>query len=155
MAYLADDILIVDFDECGRHHDQMVEKVQEICRQSNLKLNKDMCLFRCTSTPFFGEIMSQQDVSPKPNSSTKGHPPLKMKKELKSFLGVLNYLSKFSPMIAEVCEPLHKMTLVKVDWIWHSIYQDLYEEEKTIIKRDVCMKLYDAARPLYLETHTS
>ena len=33
------------------------------------------------------------------------------------------------------------------------MYQDLYERAKKIIKKDVCMKFYDASRPLYCETH--
>ena len=32
--------------------------------------------------------------------------PPKTKKELQSFLGIPNYLSKFSPITAEVCKPL-------------------------------------------------
>ena len=32
------------------------------------------------------------------------------------------------------------------------MYQDLYNKAKMIVKKDVCMKFYDAARPLNLET---
>ena len=31
---------------------------------SKLKLNKDKCHFRCTSVPFFGEIISRHGVKP-------------------------------------------------------------------------------------------
>ena len=31
-------------------------------------------------------------------------PPLKPKKELQAFLGIMNYLSKYSPATEEVCE---------------------------------------------------
>ena len=31
------------------------------------------------------------------------------------------------------------------------MHQDLYEKAKTIVKRQTCMKIYDAARPLHLE----
>ena len=58
-------------------------------------------------------------------------------------------------MNLEVCEPLHKLTSVKADWIWNKRYQDLYEKAKTIVKRDIGMKFYNAARSLYLETDTS
>ena len=33
-------------------------------------------------------------------------PPPKTKRELQSLLGIINYLSKFSPMTAEVYKPL-------------------------------------------------
>ena len=30
----------------------------------NLKLNKEKCHFRCTSIPFFGEVVSREGVQP-------------------------------------------------------------------------------------------
>ena len=33
--------------------------------------------------------------------------------------------------------------------------QDLYNRAKEIVKKDACMKFYDVARPLYLETDVS
>ena len=33
------------------------------------------------------------------------------------------------------------------------MYQDVYDKAKKIVKKDICMKLYDKARPLYLETN--
>ena len=35
-------------------------------QQVTLKLNKDKCHFRCTSVPFFGEIILQHGVKPDP-----------------------------------------------------------------------------------------
>ena len=41
MFGIADNILIAWFDDIGRDHDATVDKVLRICRQANLKLNKD------------------------------------------------------------------------------------------------------------------
>ena len=43
----------------------------------------------------------------------------------------------------------------KSDWTWNRIYQGLHENAIMIVRRDVCMKFYDAARLLYLETDVS
>ena len=51
-------------------------------------------------------------------------------------------------MTAEVCEPLHKLTLVKADRTQNRIYEDLHVKVKTIIKRDAGMMYYAAARLL-------
>ena len=66
-------------------------------------------------------------------------PPSKAKRELQSFLGILNYLSMFSPNTAKVCEPKQKMILVRTDWTWNRMYQDLYDKAKKIVKKDACM----------------
>ena len=54
-----DDNLITGFDKHSRDHDEMLDNILWICRQSNLKWNQDKCLFRCMNFPFFGEIISQ------------------------------------------------------------------------------------------------
>ena len=76
-------------------------------------------------------------------------------KELQSFLGILSYLSTFSPVNAEVCGPSCKLTSIKTKWTWNRTYQDICEQAKAFIKRDECMKFYDVARPLHLESDTS
>ena len=42
----------------------MSQKLLQIHRQANVKHNKDKCLVRCISIPFFGKIISQKGVSP-------------------------------------------------------------------------------------------
>ena len=42
----------------------------------------------------------------------------------------MNYLGKFLPSIAEVCEPLQKLTSSKCKWTWSSTYQNLADKVK-------------------------
>ena len=58
-------------------------------------------------------------------------------------------------MPAEVCRPLQRLTLVKTDWTWNKVCQDLYDKAKKIVKKDACMKFYDEVRSLNLETNAS
>ena len=81
-------------------------------------------------------------------------PPPKMKNELKSSLGILNHLSKFSPVTGEVCDPLHKLTSVKQKGHGAECTGSIRESKK-MVKRYACMEFYDVARPLYLETDSS
>ena len=82
-------------------------------------------------------------------------PPPKTRKELQAFLTIINYLGKFSPSTAEVCESLRKLTSAKREWTWNATYQKMFDKAKAIIKGDVFMKLYDKTRPLYIETDAS
>ena len=77
------------------------------------------------------------------------------KKDLKAFLGIINYLGKFSPGTADVCDPLHKLTSSKVTLTWNASYQSLFNKAKLLIKFGMCMKFHDDTKPLYLETDTS
>ena len=55
---IIDKILIAVFSDLGRDHNAILDVVLRICREANLKLNKDKCHFRCTSIPFFEDIIS-------------------------------------------------------------------------------------------------
>ena len=72
-------------------------------------------------------------------------PEPKNKEKLQAFLGIINYLGKFSPGMAEVCKLLHKLTSSKTTWTWNTSYQQLFNKVKLIIKADVCMKFYNDA----------
>ena len=53
---IADDFPIAGYDKQGKDNDETHDKICRIARQPNLKLNKEKCLFRCTSIPFFGKV---------------------------------------------------------------------------------------------------
>ena len=72
----------------------------------------------------------------------------KNKEDLQEFLGIINYLGKFSPMTANKCEPLQKLMSNKTLWTWNASYQNLLDKVKLVIKDKVCM-FYDETRPLY------
>ena len=60
---IADNILIVGFDESSRDPNERLEHVLCRCLQANLKLNKEKCLFR-QNVYHFGEVVYGKDVSP-------------------------------------------------------------------------------------------
>ena len=79
----------------------------------------------------------------------------KTKKELQAFLGIINYLNKFSPGTLEVCKPCRKLTSSKKTWTWNASYQQLFNKAKSLIKAEMCMKFYDDTKLLYLKTNAS
>ena len=80
---------------------------------------------------------------PKKVQALMAMPLPKCKKELQSFLCIINHLTKSSPMTDEVYKPLEKLTPVK----------DLHE--KGIIRQDAYMYFHDTSKPLYMDTDTS
>ena len=151
---IADDILIAGFDVCGSDHDEKLEQVLYRCIQVNLRLNKEKCLYRWTCIPFCGKVISRCGLSPDPAKvkALMDMLPSKMKREQHLFLGIVNYLSTFSPTVGEVCEPLQKLTSFKAEWTWKRAYQEIYKRAKTLIKEDTCMKYHNVRKPQYLET---
>ena len=132
LIFITDDVLIAGFNDLGRGHHVTFDKVLRLCREANIKHYKDKCLFRYTSIPFFGEIISQNSMSPDPRKVQllMGMPSPKCKNEFQSFLGILNYLSKVSLVTAKVWEPLRKLKSVRTGWSWSGMYKDLHDKAK-------------------------
>ena len=109
---IVDDILVVGSIDNGKYHNKTVCKVLQRCIEVNLKLNKDKCHFRCTSVPFFGEVILRNGVQPDTQriKALIDKPPPNNERELQAFLGIINYLGKFSPGTVAVYNPLQKLT---------------------------------------------
>ena len=56
---IGDDILVVGHDNGGKDHDKTLWQVLQICRNVNLKLNKDKCHFRSLQFHYLGRITNQ------------------------------------------------------------------------------------------------
>ena len=151
MFGIAVDILVVGYDSNEADYDKTLLRVLQICRKDNLNLYTNKCHFRCPALTFFGEIISRQGMRPDPRK-LKAVTHMPAPNELQAYLDVLNYLSKFSPVAAEVCKSLRQFTLIKTEYKWNGTYQQLFNKAKTFRKEDTCMKFYDERRSLYLET---
>ena len=120
------------------------------------KINKDKYLFRCTSIPLFGEIILQNSVGPNPRKVQvlMNMPPPKCKMKLIPFWCILNYLSKFSPVTDEMCEPLRKHINKGIMVIELNVPGLLQHCQEVNNKR--CMHIIlQCFKALYLETDTS
>ena len=105
---IADDLLIWGNEPDGSDHDKAFQAVLDTTRQNNLKLNIDKVQYRCKKVIFFGETYTVNGHSPMPDkvkAITEMTTPTSVT-ELQRFLGICNFLLKFSPRMAEISEPL-------------------------------------------------
>ena len=60
-------------------------------------------------------------------------PPPSSKKEVQSFIGMINYLTKFSPRLTELAEPIRELVKEKVPFNWGPEHQELF----TMLKKEL------------------
>ena len=99
---IADDIVI--FGENDSDHDSTLFSILDRTREFDMKFNPDMCIFKQDSISFYGVTLSKDDVKPDPRKieAIRKLPEPKSEALLQSFLGIMNYLSRFSPNIAKM-----------------------------------------------------
>ena len=75
--------------------------------------------------------------------------------ELQSFLGTVNYLSRFFPFLSNLRAPLQNLLKKDSEFIWTNIHQQMFDQLKLHVSNDVKLNFYDSSKPLYVEVDTS
>ena len=76
-------------------------------------------------------------------------------KELQSFVGSVNYLSKFIPYLSDLRRPLQELLKKENEFCWMSIHDEAFKKLKSAIVKDMTLKYFDANLPIYVETDAS
>ena len=106
---IADDMVI--YGRSDLEHDKHLINFLEVCRKNTLTLNPDKMQFRLPQVSFFGHQWSAKGLSPDPKkiAAVKRMNLPQDVKMMRSFLGLVNYLNRFSPRLAELSEPLREI----------------------------------------------
>ena len=72
--------------------------------------------------------------------------------ELQCFLGMCNFLSKFSPRMVEISEPLCQLTCKGIPFIWGPEHTEAFQMLKREISTAPILRYYDPKKPVVLQT---
>ena len=67
--------------------------------------------------------------------------------QLKSFLGMLNYYSKFLPNLSTLVAPLYKLSHKKTSWQWSKAQQEVFCKAKELLVSSPVLVHIDPAKP--------
>ena len=109
---IADDIMVIRYQQNHRDHDIALTNLLETARRSNIHLNYDKLHYKATEVDVFGETYTTDGHKPAQNkiSVITEMPPPTCKKQVQSFIGMINYLSKFSARLLELTEPITELS---------------------------------------------
>ena len=102
---IADDIMIVGKQQNHRGHNIASTTLLETTQKCNIKLNFDKLQYKKIEVDFFGETCTTDGHKPT-QSKVSAMPAPMCKKQAQSFIGMVNYLSKFSVRLSDPAEPL-------------------------------------------------
>ena len=95
---IADDIMIVGKQPDHKDHDLVLTKLLNTARKCNVHLNYDKLQYKQTEVVFFGETYTVDGWKPSQSKvkAIQEMPSPQCIKQVQSFIGMINYLSKFS-----------------------------------------------------------
>ncbi|XP_070049549.1 uncharacterized protein [Nicotiana tomentosiformis] len=125
-----DDIIIKS--RKSTDHIADLKKFFDRLRRFNLKLNPAKCAFGVPTGKFLVFIISHQGIELDPSKvkAIQDLPPPKNKKDVMSFLGRLNYISRFIAQSTMICEPIFKMLKKDAATSWTEECQKTFDKIK-------------------------
>ena len=134
MIAIADDIMVVERQHSHRDHDHTLTTLLEPARNCNVRLNYDKLQYKQEEVDFFGVTYSTNGHKPAQSKvkAINEMPAPSCKKQGQSFIGMINYLSKFSSGLSELAEPIRELCKEKAPFNWEPEHQEAFK----LIKRE-------------------
>ena len=113
---IADDMVIAGRDEM--EHDRNFLVFVEKCMSNHLTLSSEKIQFKQSQVSFYGHCWSKHGISPDPKKiKALNHMEFPPDKEtMRSFLGMINYLNRYSALSAHLTAPLSALTHQAMDY---------------------------------------
>ena len=152
---IADDMVIFGRNE--EEHDRNLILFLETTRKNGLVLNKKKLQFKKEEVSFFGHRWNSTGISPDPK---KTESILKMqfppdKETMHSFLGLVNFLNRYTPKLAELCSPLRKLILKDSHYSPGDPEHTAFDAIKAEFKKKIILPYFDRNKETILQTDAS
>lgn len=138
-----DDIVV--YGPTKEIHDSRLRAVLDRIRKFGITLNKEKCKFGATEIDFYGHSLSAAGIKPKHDKvkAVKEFRAPTSAEEVRSFLGLANYVGKFIPNLATISEPLRRLTKKDVNFEWGAEQQLAFDTLKEQLTSDLLLGYYD------------
>ena len=151
--YYLDDILVVGSSQ--EEHDQRLDTVLDRLGKRGVRLQKEKCSFSAPEVEYLGHVVSEKGLRPMESKyrAIRDAPETQNLTQLKSYLGLLNYYSRFLPNISTTLQPL--LLQKSQPWIWNKPQQEAFESSKEKLLTSDCLTHYDLQKPIRLKCDAS
>lgn len=150
-----DDILI--FSTTFEEHIQHLSKLLEAIMKEGFRLKLSKCTFALNSVQYLGHIIKHNSISPIKDNliSIRNFPIPKNQKNVRQFLGKINFYNEYVPKISLILEPLHNLLRKGQEFIWSEECQKAFEYMKNFLCTQPVLAIFDPDQPIHIYTDAS
>jgi hypothetical protein len=142
-----------------RDHIETLREFFERVRRAHLTLKPKKCEIGYEKIDFLGHTIEDERIAPKKESVDKivNMPKPKNKKQVRSFLGAVNYYRKFIPDCASIMQPLTDLTRKNAKTIitWNEELETTFNKLKNALANKPILKLPDVEKEFIVRTDAS
>ena len=151
---IADDIMVIGKQPNHKDHDLALTTLLNTARKCNVHLNYEKLQYKQKEVKFFGEMHTLHGCKTAQSKikAIQEMPAPQCKKQVQSFIGIINYLSKFS---ARLSEPIRDLCKENVPFNWGPEHNDAFQLIKKEIAAAPILAYYNSKKPTVLQTNAS
>lgn len=150
-----DDILV--FSKTFEEHVVHLSRLLESIKKEGFRLKFSKCTFASNKAKYLGHIIQNNSIKPLKDYliAVKNFPVPETRKNVRQFLGKINFHHKFVPHIAIILDPLHNLLRKDVKFIWSAECQESFDKIKKILCTEPILKIFDPELPINIYTDAS
>lgn len=147
-----DDVLI--YSNMYEEHVKHIQLVLEALRVYGFKLNIVKCSFVQDKITYLGHEIGNNCIKPLNNNvlAIKNFPIPRTKKNIRQFLGKLNFYLQYIPKSAVMLEPFHNLLRKNVEFYWSKKCQESFEMVKGYLCTGPILAIFDPTAPIHIFT---
>ena len=151
-----DNVLI--FGSNQAEHDVRLANVLTRIQETGVTLNTSNCKFIVPTHKFLGHVIDAiKRIRPDPEKveTIRDLQRLKNVFDMRRCTGIVNQLSKYSPNIAEISQPLLEFLSSKRSWLWEHPQEQAFTQLKEELISPTVFGLYEPRRNIKVSANTS
>lgn len=150
-----DDVLVFSrsFDEHVVHVQCLINAIFE----EGFRLNFKKCNFAASSIQYLGHILGPDTVRPLQDNlvAIKNFPVPKCRKNIRQFLGKVNFYRKFIPHSVCILEPFHNLLRKNIPFLWSPECHSKFDQIKVLLTSTPILAIFDRTKPVFIYTDGS
>ena len=155
VAAIIDDILV--YGETKQEHDKNLRATLQRAREQGVTFNPEKLTYCAQEVSYFGNRITSEGLKPDNEkiAAIVNMPVPKNKAELQVFLGMVNYLSKFSATIPPAVAPLRALLKKNTSFVWGAQEEKAFAETKAAVTHSETLSYFDPTVKVELEVDAS
>ena len=140
---ISDDIIIYGRNEIS--HNKSLHAVLKRLDENGLTINLSKCKFSVPEINFFGHKLSSKGLAPDPKKveALKSFTRPKDIKQLRSFIGMANFSSRFIRNYSTLTASLRELMKKSTKWEWNDQHESSFQKVKDELRECTVMSFYD------------
>ena len=140
-----------------QEHNHNLNTVLARLQECGLTHNGDKCKFGVSEVTFFGYTIAENGIRPTDETvaAIRNAPKPSNASEVRSFLGLVNYCSRFIPNFSTIAAPLRQLTHKGTPFTWTKLHQNAFESLQTTLTSNSVISHFDPSAPTQLRVDAS